>query len=547
MKIVTITRFFAMAIMALLSTALVAQSQGKAKVQIKKSENGSTEEYSEEFELKDGQDIQDILRELNLLDEFGQLKDGQAFEINIRKFEGEEELQKYDIQFYPERKSWMDAKPMLGVMLREANSEEGGDAGAQVTEVIDGTAAQTADLEIGDIIYEINGDAVKSVADLVNLIQALEVGDDVKVNYYREGKKKKANTTLGEWKTEETFFYHSDDFVFPHSEDFDLFVHPETLDIPEFDSRQLEELQELNDNALFWLDESAAMEEGAFLGVSPSCDSGEGEGVQLGCIVEGSSAEEMGLLQGDRVTSFNGAAVNNFDELSDAIGNAQPGDNIKMDVLRGGKKKNVKGNIGKREYSNCDKMKIYHDFKGMDEGGNLFYDYQFNMDEEEMEQMQMEIEALMEGAAQELEERGAELNLLERELNENENNHGMFEETESVSIRIDLQEVSDAEADNMAGLGVSFDNENDLIMESISFYPNPSNGQINLRFSLATEGDVKIMIFDQRGNMIFNESRMNFNGYYANDIDISNQADGAYFLQIVQNTQTYSKKIIKQS
>lgn len=547
MKVVTVTRLFAMAIMALFSTAILAQNQGKAKVQIKKSENGSTEEYSEEFDLQDGQDIQDILRELDLLDEFGQLKDGQAFEINIRKLDGEEELQNYDIQFYPERQSWVDAKPMLGVMLKDAH-EDGGQTGAEVTEIIEGTGAEAAGILAGDVIYEVNDQPVKNISDLCRIIQSQDVGDDVKVELMRDGKKKKVNSTLGEWKHERTFFYNGDEnYVFPNTDDFNLFVHPESIDIPELDLRELEQLQELNDNALFWIDETGSPEEGAFLGVTPGCGSVDGEGVQLGCIVEGSSAEEMGLLKGDRVTSFNGMAVSSFDELSDAIGSVQPGDEVKLEVIREGKKKNVKGDIGTREYSDCEDFKIFHDFKGMDEGGNLFYDYQFNMDEQEMEQMQEEIEQLMEQSMQEMEERGYELELLERQLNSEEGNRALFNETESVSIRIDVAEVSDSEAQTIAGAGAEFDNENDLIMESISFYPNPSNGQINLRFSLAEEGDIDIMIFDERGNMVFNETRMNFNGTYANDIDISNQADGAYFLQIIQNMKTYSKKIIKHS
>jgi hypothetical protein len=64
-------------------------AQGKAKVFIKKNINGKVEEESREINLEGGEDIDAILRELGIIDEIGQLKPGQEFEIKIDKISPE--------------------------------------------------------------------------------------------------------------------------------------------------------------------------------------------------------------------------------------------------------------------------------------------------------------------------------------------------------------------------------------------------------------------------------------------------------------------------
>lgn len=520
----------------LLTTTIFAQSQGKAKVQIKKSENGTTEEYSEEFELQDGQDIEDILKQLDLLDEFGQLKDGQAFEINIRKLDGEEEIQNYDIEFYPGHEDHAGS-PFLGVMLRDLDQDalenSGTTTGALITEIIEDTQAATTDLQAGDVIVEVNDEVINNVSDLVNAIRSKDVGDPVKVVYYRDGKKKRVNTTLGERdEYEYRFFSPEVDFNFemPDMEDFDIMIAPGTLEVPE---------------GVEWFNEDVfESEERSFLGVTSGHGCGEetSDGARIGCVIEGSSAEDMGLMKGDVVTSFNGVAVNHFDELADQIGSTSPGDKIDMEVIRDGKNKRVKGEIGKRTYSECDSFKFFKDFKGTDEEGNIFYDYEFNFDEEEMEERLEDVYRRLEESQALMEERQHMMEMEQRE-------RGLFgDNEETVSIRIEVEPISQDEAEAVnANAEPQLELSDDLEMLNISFFPNPTNGQINLKFSLAQEGDLDIYLYDEGGNIVYQETRMGFSGSYVNSIDISRESDGAYFLQIMQSGKTFSKKLIKNS
>jgi membrane-associated protease RseP (regulator of RpoE activity) len=81
---------------------------------------------------------------------------------------------------------------------------------------------------------------------------------------------------------------------------------------------------------------------------------------------------------------------------------------------------------------------------------------------------------------------------------------------------------------------------------SVNFFPNPSNGQFDLMFNLYDVGDVNIQIFNSNGGLVYNEQIAGFTGYFNNNVDISNNAKGIYFLIVEQNGKTVSKKVVLQ-
>ncbi|MFT5183698.1 MAG: membrane-associated protease RseP (regulator of RpoE activity) [Flavobacteriales bacterium] len=519
MKTRYINQFFLTLFALAICTSASAQDTGKAKVKIKKSENGEIEESYEEFDLTEGQDIEDILRQLDLLDEFGQLRDGQAFEIIIKKLEGDDELQNYDISFYPEGHEF---KAFLGVMLKENhNDNEEVIEGALVTEVYEGTAAESSGLQAGDIIVGIEDEPINSVAELVEYIGMHEAGDQVSVKYKRDGKSKKTKAVLGERPVEDNVFYFHDLEDMPEIEGLDHFIFPEMA------------------GPLNFKEGNVQMEERTFLGVSPACGLNEGEGIRLGTITQGSSAEQMGLLSGDRITAFNGKEINNFDELTGSIESVQPGEEVKIDIIRDTKKKKIKGEIGKRSYTRCNDMEVFHEYKGCDEGGNIMYNYDFNLDEEAMqESLERLVESLNIQEAQ----------MQERAMKMEERSIQMAENNTIIEVRIDIESITEDDMNQVnSSASPRLSNEDDLAIENISFYPNPNNGQINLKFQLNEREPVDIILYDQNGSIVYKESVLNFSGSYTNTIDISDQADGSYFLQIMQGERTYSKKVIKNS
>ena len=83
--------------------------------------------------------------------------------------------------------------PKFGVIFREIEEDVLKDLSLQngiiIDEVQDGSVAQVQQFRQGDIITELDGTPVTSVGEFFMLFTAYQKGDDIKVTYYRNGKK----------------------------------------------------------------------------------------------------------------------------------------------------------------------------------------------------------------------------------------------------------------------------------------------------------------------------------------------------------------------
>ena len=70
--------------------------------------------------------------------------------------------------------------------------------GALVSQVLEGSAAEKAGLQAGDVVTAINGRAVKDAAGLRNTIGLLSVGDRVDITLLRDGKPRKVTAVVAE-------------------------------------------------------------------------------------------------------------------------------------------------------------------------------------------------------------------------------------------------------------------------------------------------------------------------------------------------------------
>ncbi len=100
-------------------------------------------------------------------------------------------------------------RAFLGVNIADVNASLADEKGLSVTQgvyianVFEGSAADEAGLEVGDVITGINNDAVNSVAELQEKLSLYSPGDKVDIIYYRDGSeyvkpvllKNKMNTT----------------------------------------------------------------------------------------------------------------------------------------------------------------------------------------------------------------------------------------------------------------------------------------------------------------------------------------------------------------
>ena len=90
-------------------------------------------------------------------------------------------------------------QPTSGVFLGVATANAtGGQQGAQVENVANGSPAAGAGIQAGDVITAVDGTAVSSPADLAQQVRSHQPGDQVTITYTRGGNSTDAPVQLGD-------------------------------------------------------------------------------------------------------------------------------------------------------------------------------------------------------------------------------------------------------------------------------------------------------------------------------------------------------------
>ncbi|MBK8485454.1 MAG: PDZ domain-containing protein [Saprospiraceae bacterium] len=179
---------------------LLAQAETKSKIIIKKIIIENINGKETQKEIIDTLEISD-LDENNILEKDLEviLKDGKNSEILL--IEGAE-----GSSVHPEAKEleWINSelanshsplnKAVLGVQLENVN----GNNGAQILEIFEGSAAQKAGLEEGDILLSIDGKETNTVDEILEALSDNKPGDKVRLSYLRGTKIKTVKATLQE-------------------------------------------------------------------------------------------------------------------------------------------------------------------------------------------------------------------------------------------------------------------------------------------------------------------------------------------------------------
>ncbi|MCB0676450.1 MAG: PDZ domain-containing protein, partial [Saprospiraceae bacterium] len=167
--------------------------------------------------------------------------------------------------------------------------------GSYVTSVIGNTAAERAGIQPFDYIYRVDERETTQYHRLGDILADYEPGNKARIFYQRNGIKRSADVVLG---TREEAVY-----------------------------------------------QKVGQSEKAFLGISPVYEAGasaDGIGVN---IVESSTAEAIGLQDGDRITAINGFPMIDWDDITTAIGMLRAGAQVNVTYLRNGKSAMASGAI----------------------------------------------------------------------------------------------------------------------------------------------------------------------------------------------------------
>lgn len=189
------------------------------------------------------------------------------------------------------------------------------DKGVVINNVLDSSSAKRAGLEKGDIITKVNDKEITSPEDLRTAIQSYKPGDNVTINYLRDGKKKSVKVGLG--KT-------------PGN------VH-------RLDTQDLRNLMNRFGNGNNYQYNMPKMPEQNFgfnfhnnhprLGLQIQ-DTKDSSGVKIQKVIPGSPADKAGLKEGDIITQMNGNKVNDVINVMSEINNSENKSDFKIKVLR---------------------------------------------------------------------------------------------------------------------------------------------------------------------------------------------------------------------
>ena len=103
----------------------------------------------------------------------------------------------------------------------------------------------------------------------------------------------------------------------------------------------------------------------AFLGVEQDSDEDSDVAGLTVEVVRGAAADKAGLHTNDVVLSLNNVAVNEWDELTEIIGKAKPGDKMQIRYSRNGKTAETEATLTKRSEVKCAPEDCKHGFLGI--------------------------------------------------------------------------------------------------------------------------------------------------------------------------------------
>jgi membrane-associated protease RseP (regulator of RpoE activity) len=215
-------------------------------------------------------------------------------------------------------------KGYLGVYMQKLDKDvrEGldldVDEGVLINGVEEGSPADEAGIEEGDVVVEFDGKKVSSPDDLRALVGESEVGKEVEVKVIRDGKQKTVRLVVGElpddlgWATMGDFGSHWRD------KGLDKLVYAFALR-----PRLGVEAVELNKD------------------LAPYFKTKAGEGVLVLEVKDESAAEEAGIKAGDVIQKVGDETVSSVDDLRESLEDFEEGDEVAIVVLRNGKTKTL--------------------------------------------------------------------------------------------------------------------------------------------------------------------------------------------------------------
>lgn len=325
--------------------------------------------------------------------------------------------------------------------------------GAYITRVIDNTTAARAGFEPFDYIYRIDDYEFAEHTDLHDILDNYRAQDQATIYFVRNGEKLAKNVTFG--------------------------IREDAGD------------NKRSDN------------EDPFLGIQQSHNRASGtRGVTVN-IVENSTAEKMGMEDGDMITEINGYPMLDWHDLKAAIDNLEVGDPITVTYRRGNQVTTATSPIQSLAAT-----------KGSHSPGNYNYNYSYDYGQNHATAGQ-------------------------------NGNEEIAPAVDLADMEVDMEDMPVDEAEQMKEeLGIDMPIVQNLRIEALNIFPNPTTGRFSLTFDLPNAGETSIRIFSSSGRLIYSYDLGEFSGSFNDQIDLGNEPAGTYYVMIRQGGTSVSKKVV---
>lgn len=189
-----------------------------------------------------------------------------------------------------------DDKAHLGVFISSSDKE-----GALISSVIPGSPADDAGLKRNDLILAVDGTTIANSDDLVKVIEARKVGDQITIRLLRKGSEQTLNVTLKKEIGNIVSFYSAG------KADKNTWVSSRNDFVKEFKSN-------LGHRAYLGVfDGNLTKGLAEYFGVE------DGHGVLVSEVAEESPADKAGIKAGDVIISVDGKKIDDFGDLQKAL------------------------------------------------------------------------------------------------------------------------------------------------------------------------------------------------------------------------------------
>lgn len=448
-----------------------------------------------------------------------------------------------------------EGRPFLGINRHPDNEED--EIGVKVY-VIDESTAEQMGLKDGDVITALNGYPMVDWSDISTAIANMEIGQNIRVGFEREGREMELSSAIqsrsenrsysSNWTQRESAFFgiYSSDvskekakklgFDNPYgsyvtsvigntaAEKAGIQPFDYIYGIDEYRTGEDQNLSailrkyEPNDEAEIHLirkgqkktisvalgrrSDARSKErsdcEDPFLGVSQISNSSS-EGVAVS-IVEKSTAEAIGMPKGAVITKINGYTIIDFTDIGTAVDNMNIGETITVEYLEDGRSKTVSGSIKSYCETKTKTNKLFN------------WDWNFDFDRDQ------------EG---------------ERSYREREQSR-----RDISGMRVEVGAISASEArDLQTRYDLDLPATNNLQVEQLRFSPDSDRGLFELTFNLRQRGETTVKIYNKSGRQIYEYDLGSFVGEFSDEVDLSQNGPGNYYLLIRQSGDTFSRKI----